>query len=216
MVAGWLKTLVGGLLVRRFLTSKHPTMIRASRSNAPSMDPTTMPAICPPLRPLFVAAAAVGVLVPDGVPPIVKVVTIACNDDDAITGSATPAHLSVVFEKTQHESVAFGELAPQYEHSDPRFELYPQSSGSFATALIHDPVNEFAGSAQLVKSARICVSASEPALPQTSLAVISCSLCAYSAHDAAHSGAVASPVRPQGCAEFWMIALQSTLVVYRA
>jgi len=122
-VAGWLKTLVGGLLVRRFLASKQPTMIRASRSSAPRMDPTTMPAIWPPLKPLFVEAAAVGVLVPDDVPLIVIVVTIACNDDDAITGSATSSHLVVVFENTQHESVAFGELAPQYEHKDPRFEL---------------------------------------------------------------------------------------------
>jgi len=81
---------------------------------------------------------------------------------------------------------------------------------------MHDPVKESAGSAQFVKSARICVSAPEPALPHTSLAVISCSLCAYSAQDAAHNGATASPVRSQGCAEFCMIALQSTVVVYRA
>jgi len=82
-----------------------------------------MPAIWPPLRPLLVPAAAVDVLVAEDELPVVKVVTIACNDDDAITGSATPTHLSVVSEKTQHESVEFGELAPQYEHSSPRFEL---------------------------------------------------------------------------------------------
>lgn len=120
--------LVAGLLVRRFLTSKQPPMIKASSSSAPRIEPTTIPAIWPPLSPLFVAAAAVGVLVPDA-PPVVMVVTIGCNDDDAITGSATSAHLSVVLEKTQHESVALGELAPQYEHSDPRFGPYPHSSG---------------------------------------------------------------------------------------
>ena len=78
------------------------------------------------------------------------------------------------------------------------------------------PVSESAGSAQLVKSARICESALSPAEPQILLAVISCSLSAYAAHESAHSGAAASPLRPQGVIEFCMIALQSTLVVYRA
>ena len=75
------------------------------------------------------------------------------------------------------------------------------------------PVKESAGRAQLVKSARICVSAPESAVPQVSLAVISCSLSAYEAHDSAHSGRAASPESPHGCIEFCTIALQSTLVV---
>ena len=47
--------------------------------------------------------------------PGVKVTVTGAREADAITGSWTPSHRSVVFEKTQHESVAFGELAEQYE-----------------------------------------------------------------------------------------------------
>ena len=83
-------------------------------------------------------------------------------------------------------------------------------------AEMHCPLNEFAGRAQLVKSARICVRASEFELPHALLATISCSLWAYSAHESAQRGRVASPSSPQGSAEFCIIALQSTLVVYRA
>lgn len=81
---------------------------------------------------------------------------------------------------------------------------------------MQDPVMELAGRAQLVKSARICVSALLPAVPQMLLAAICCSLWAYSAHESAHSGRVAFPESPHGSMEFWMMALQSTLVVYRA
>jgi hypothetical protein len=87
--------------------------------------------------------------------PVVKVVTIGDNDDDATTGSTTFSHRCSVSENTQHESVAFGELDEQYMHRDPRFEVKPQSSGWFSTAGIHCPLSEFAGRAQLVKSARI-------------------------------------------------------------
>jgi hypothetical protein len=146
----------------------------------------------------------------------VSVVTICCSADDAITGRDTSEHRVVVFEKTQHESVALGELAEQYEHSDPRFESNPQLSGSFLTASMQAPVNESAGSAQLVKSARICVSAYELGLSHTLLATISCSLCAYSAHESAQSGLESLADRSHGAAEFCTIALQSTLMVYRA
>lgn len=81
---------------------------------------------------------------------------------------------------------------------------------------MHAPVNEFAGSAQSVKSARIWVSALDPALPQTLLLAISSSLCAKDAHVSAHSGRVALPDSPQGLIEFCTMALQSTLVVYLA
>jgi hypothetical protein len=46
--------------------------------------------------------------------------------------------------------------------------------------------------------------------------VISCSLWAYSAHESAQRGRVASLSSPQGSAEFCIMALQRTLVVYRA
>lgn len=177
IVAGWLKTLVAGLVARLFRSKRHPKMISARSAKAPNTAPMTIPAICPPVNPRLEAAAA-GVDSPVGVVPslVVRVVTICDKADEAITGSATFSHRSSVSEKTQHESVAFGELDEQYMHKEPRFELKPQSSGSFSTAEMHSPLNEFAGSAQLVKSARICVRASESALPQTSLAVISCSL----------------------------------------
>ena len=93
-------------------------------------------------------------------------------------GNATPIHRVVDLEKTQHESVAFGEEAAQYEHSPPRLLEKPQLSGSFCTACMQEPVTESAGSAQFVKSARICVSAYEEVVLQTLLAAICCSLCA--------------------------------------
>lgn len=64
-----------------------------------------------------------------------------------------------------------------------RLEEKPQLSGSLVTPAMHEPDNEFAGSAQLVKSARIWLIAFEFALPQMSLAVMDCSLSAYSAYD---------------------------------
>jgi len=44
---------------------------------------------------------------------LVAVIVTGANSDEATMGSVTPVHREVVFEKTQHESVAFGELAPQ-------------------------------------------------------------------------------------------------------
>jgi len=147
---------------------------------------------------------------------VVKVVTICVNDDDATTGSATFSHRCSVSENTQHESVEFGELDEQYMHKDPIFELKPQSSGWFSTAGIHCPLKEFAGRAQLVKSARIWVREFESEVPHTLLAAISCSLWAYSAQESAQRGRRAVPSSPHGSAEFCIMALQSTLVVYRA
>ena len=87
-----------------------------------------MPAICPPVRPLLApAAGATFVPVPDGV--VEAVAVIGFSDEDATIGSCTPWHRSVVLENTQHESVLFGELAAQYEHSDPRFDVKPQLFG---------------------------------------------------------------------------------------
>ena len=52
----------------------------------------------------------------------------------------------------------------------------PQLLGSFCAASMQDPESESAGRAQLVKSARIWLTASEPWFPQILLAAISCSL----------------------------------------
>lgn len=193
-------------------------MIRASISKAPSTAPMTIPAICPPVRPRCAPAAPAPAPVGDPVPDIVwvAVIVIGFNADVAMIGSSTLLQRDVVSENTQHESVEFGELDAQYEQSPPRFDVKPQLSGWFSTASIQDPMSEVAGSAQLVKSARICETAPVPAVPQMLLAVISCSLSAYDAHDSAQSGRVASPDRLHGVIEFCIIALQSTLVVYRA
>jgi hypothetical protein len=96
-------------------------------------------------------------LVDDAVSLIVEVIVIVTgsSDEEATIGKVTSVQRFVVLEKTQHESVAFGELAAQYPHSPPRFEEKPQSSGSFCDPSMHEPVSESAGSAQLVKSARI-------------------------------------------------------------
>jgi hypothetical protein len=91
--------------------------------------------------------------------------------------SSTPWQRVEVLEKTQHESVALGELAAQYEHRPDRLLLKPQLLPSLSTPAMHVPVMEFAGKAQLVKSARIWLRAFGPAVPQMLLdADISCSL----------------------------------------
>ena len=131
-------------------------------------------------------------------------------------GNVTSLQRVVVSEKTQHESVAFRELVEQYAQRLPRFDVKPQLFGWFSTASMQDPVSALAGRAQLVKSARIWVRASFPTDPQTLLAVISCSLSAYWAHDCAHNGRAASPERLHALMEFCTMALQRTLVVYRA
>jgi hypothetical protein len=48
---------------------------------------------------------------------------------------------------------------------------------------MHEPDNEFAGNAQFVKSARIWLIAFEFVVPHMSLAVMACSLSAYSAYN---------------------------------
>jgi hypothetical protein len=84
IVAGWLKTLVAGLLERLLRSSRQPRIISASSARAPRTAPITMPAICPPVRPRCAAAATdVGSLVALLPSPVVKVVTICDNEDDA-------------------------------------------------------------------------------------------------------------------------------------
>jgi hypothetical protein len=114
IVAGWLNTLVAGLLERLLRSRIHPKMINASSARAPSTAPITMPAICPPVSPRC-AAAAEGVGSPVGVisPLVVSVVTISDKDDDAITGNTTFSHRCSVSENTQQESVALGEFDEQ-------------------------------------------------------------------------------------------------------
>jgi hypothetical protein len=83
-----------------------------SRRN-PTIEPITMPAIAPPLSPEPPWEAALVPVLVDDAPP-----EVAVDDDNRLeivekTGNVTPSHLPVVFEVTQHESVAFSELALQ-------------------------------------------------------------------------------------------------------
>jgi len=114
IVAGWLNTLVAGLLERLLRSKIHPKMISASSAKAPSTAPITMPAIWPPVSPRC-ASAAEGVGSPVEVLSslVVSVVTICDRDDEAITGKTTSSHRCSVSENTQHESVALGELDEQ-------------------------------------------------------------------------------------------------------
>ena len=80
-----------------------------------------MPAMAPLLRPLLFDEAPPLLLDPAvGAPVADVVIVMGCREAVATIGSETPSHRPVVFENTQHESVAFGELAAQYEQSPPR------------------------------------------------------------------------------------------------
>lgn len=48
---------------------------------------------------------------------VAELVKRGCMVDVAMTGRTTPSQRVVLLEKTQQESVAFGELAAQYEHN---------------------------------------------------------------------------------------------------
>lgn len=79
------------------------------------------------------------------------------------------------------------------------------------------PVNEFAGSAQFVKSALICESALLPGFEHSALsAMIMPSLSAFWAHVSAQTGRESAADRPHGVREFCIIALHITVVVKRA
>ena len=72
-------------------------------------DPTTIPAIAPPDRPSFWP-----------IPPVGEGVVVAVCDGNSggiedVGGNLIPSHRVVTFEATQHESVAFGELAAHSE-----------------------------------------------------------------------------------------------------
>lgn len=70
-------------------------------------------------------------------------------------GSSTPTQRVVTLEPTQHESVAFGELAAQKPHKPWRLDEKPQSYGSFSAPVTHVALRESLGKEQVVKSARI-------------------------------------------------------------
>ena len=82
---------------------------RPSKMAAPTIDPTTIPAICPPVRLSFEP------LVPAAVVFEEPLEFEFGNSGGMVAsgGKSTPTHLLVTFEPTQHESVALGELVAQ-------------------------------------------------------------------------------------------------------
>lgn len=190
--------------------------------------PITIPAICPPERPLPSDAAsdAEGIAVPD----------VKRGGRWLTVGKSTPLQRPVTFELMQHESVELKVLVAQNVHSPTKFFPKPHSCGSLSCARMHVPDNESAGRAQLVKSARTCSMKPGRGVPQYwGLTAISSSLMAESAwkialesvdhrhwvqriptHESAHSGVDCSLDKPQMSLEFCTMPLQSTLMVYRA
>lgn len=113
-----------------------------------------MPAIAPrdkPLRPDPSRAAAAGE--PVGELPSVEEGKSGGIED--VMGNSTSTQRLVALEPTQHESVAFGELAAQKLHKPCRLVEKPQSLGSFSAPVTHLALSESLGKAQVVKSARI-------------------------------------------------------------
>jgi len=112
-----LKTLVTGLACFRRRKKTQANIKSARRIKTPSKDPITMPAIAPPESPF--RFCVVGDDVEDG--DLVAVEDVAdevdvkrgCMDEVATMGKTTFSQRVVVLEKTQQESVAFGELAAQ-------------------------------------------------------------------------------------------------------
>jgi hypothetical protein len=95
-------------------------MTAARMSAAPTRDPTTMPAIAPPERPVpeFPAPAPA---------PAVWVgaeeeVEVKSGGIDVVVGSSTPSHRVSTLALTQQESVALGELEAQKEQRPGRLD----------------------------------------------------------------------------------------------
>ena len=86
--------------------------------------------MAPLLSPGLVDVALEGVEVAEEAGDADKVVVKVREGAPAATiGSTTFLHIEVVLEKTQHESVAFGELAAQYAQSEPVLDSNPQFEG---------------------------------------------------------------------------------------
>ncbi len=90
----------------------HARIIRPSSRRNPSIEPTTIPAIAPPLRPFPspLDAPALALLVGEEVGLAVEEKTSAIEEK---TGSVTSWQRPSASEVKQHESVAFSVLARQ-------------------------------------------------------------------------------------------------------
>ena len=142
------------LRLRRRSKTQHP-ITNANRTSAPRTDPTTIPAICPAVRPCPLVPFGEAVLVGIG----------NTGGIDVVMARWTLAHRCSVWENRQQASVLLGELAAQYVHRPPKLLENPQLSGSFSAPWIHDCDSEPWGRAQFVKSARISETAFDPLVP---------------------------------------------------
>jgi hypothetical protein len=91
-------------------------MTNARMSAAPRRDPTTIPAIEPPESPADVPVADVPVGAAE------EVLEGNSGAIDVVVGRCTSVHRDSTLALMQHESVALGELEPQYEHSPWRLD----------------------------------------------------------------------------------------------
>lgn len=88
---------------------------RPNNKAAPRTEPITIPAIWPRDKVLEETAAAPAVLDADG-DGTAEVEDGNNGGTENIGGIVTSSHRAMTFEATQQESVALGELAPQYPH----------------------------------------------------------------------------------------------------
>jgi hypothetical protein len=104
---GWLNGLawLPRRRLRRYMQHSKSKPINTAN---PMMEPTTIPAICPPFKPPEVPVTA-----PDAVGKAVEVEDGNNGGTENIGGKVTPSHRVVTSDATQQESVAFGELDAQ-------------------------------------------------------------------------------------------------------
>jgi hypothetical protein len=148
---------------------------------APTMDPTTIPAMAPPESPE-----------PEPPCPVpAPAVELGDADDvldgntggiDTVVGRSTPTQRDSTLALTQHESVELTVASEQKAHSPCRLLWYPHSLGSFFTASMQLPLSASVGFEQRAKSERIWGTALLPGVPHSSgLDTMTCSLIAKSA-----------------------------------
>lgn len=128
-------------------------MMMAPRMRAaPTREPMTIPAMAPPERPEADPPAAAALDVPVGA---AAEVDENRGGMDEVTGRSTPTQRDSTLEFTQHESVEFGELAPQNMQRLCRLVPNPHSLGSLSTASTQAPLSEPSECWHLSESDRI-------------------------------------------------------------
>jgi len=127
-------------------------MIAPRMIAAPMSEPMTIPAIAPDESPEADAPVAAALDVPVG---DAEEVDENSGGMDEVTGRSTPTQRASTLELTQHESVEFGELAPQNMQRLWRLEPKPHSLGSLSEASMQSPLSEPSECWHLSESDRI-------------------------------------------------------------